>query len=68
MDMVHSGSLSSVVAAANLVTSSGHSPSHPLNSVVHSAALRLVQLHKIGHWTSRDNVSSLFSWLMYVEL
>ena len=44
--VVHSGSLSSVVGAAGLVTSSGlvttggRAPSS-LNSVVHSAALRL---------------------------
>ena len=43
--VVHTGSLSSVVGAAGLVTSSGlvtsgHSPSS-LNGVVHSAALRL---------------------------
>ena len=46
--VVHSGSLSSVVGASGLVTSSGlvttggHAPSS-LNSVVHSAALRLVR-------------------------
>ena len=38
--VVHSGSLSSVVGASGLVTTGGHAPSS-LNSVVHSAALRL---------------------------
>ena len=71
--VVHSGSLSSVVAAAGLVTTSGlitnsglvttgHSPS-ALNSVVHSAALRFVTVWFSCRkfWASRGNVVGLFS-------
>ena len=65
--VVHSGSLSSVVGAAGLVTSSGlvtsgHSPSS-LNSVVHSAALRLGMMwfSCVGLWASRDDAFGLFS-------